>query len=56
MLKGVTQAIENETKKQREGFRSMLSGRPGANFLENISAGKGLNRTGDGVHRAGQDF
>ena len=56
MLKGVTQAIENETKKQREGFHSMLSGTPGASFLGNISAGKGLNRAGDGVHRAGQDF
>ena len=34
----------------------MLSGTPGANLLENISAGKELNRAGDGVHRVGQDF
>ena len=43
-------------KKQREGFCSMLSGTPGANFLGNVSAGKELNRAGNGVHRAGQDF
>ena len=34
LLKGVSKTIKNETKKQEEGFLSMLLGILGANLLE----------------------
>ena len=55
LLKGVTKAIENETKEQRGGFLSMLLGTLGANLLGNLlTGGKGIVRTGDGIVRAGE--
>ena len=36
LLKGVTKTIENETKKQRGGFLSMLLGTLGASLLGNL--------------------
>ena len=35
LLKGVTKAIQNETKEQRGGFLSMLLGTPGASLRGN---------------------
>ena len=45
LLKGVTEAIQNETKEQKGGFLSMLQGTVGALLLQNMLAGKGVNRT-----------
>ena len=52
LLKGVTKAGQNELKKQRGGFLSMLFmvhyGTLGASLLGNILEGKGINRAGKG--------
>ena len=48
LLKGVTKAIENETKEQKAGFPSMLLGTPGASLLGNLLSGKGMVRAGSG--------
>ena len=56
LLKGVTKAIENETKEQRGGFLSMLLGTLGASLLGNLlTGGKGILRAGEGVVRAGKE-
>ena len=54
LLKGGTKTIENETKKQRGGFLSMLLGTLGASLLGNLLSGKGLARGGEGIVRAGE--
>ena len=54
LLKGVTKTIENETKKQRGGFLSMLLGTLGASLLGNLLTGKGMMRAGEGIVRAGE--
>ena len=53
LLKGVTATIQNEVKEQNGGFLSMLLGTLGASLLGNILVGKGINRAGEGVIRAG---
>ena len=63
LLKGVSKTIENETKKQRGGFLSMLLGTLGASLLGNLltgkgnvvsrAKGKGIVRAGDGIVHAG---
>ena len=54
LLKGVTEATENETKEQRGGFLGMLLGTLGASLLGNLlTGGKGIMRAGDGIVRAG---
>ena len=50
LLKGVTKAIENETKEQRGGFLSMLLGTLGASLLGNLLTG------GKGIVRAGEEY
>ena len=50
LLKGVTKTIEDETKKQKGGFLSMLLGTLGASLLGNLLAGKGIARAGSGYH------
>ena len=52
LLKGVTKTIENETKKQRGGFLSMLLGTLGASLLGNLLSGKGLAHAGEEIVRA----
>ena len=54
LLKGVSKTIEDETKKQRGGFLSMLLGTLGASLLGNLLTGKGIMRAGDGIVRAGE--
>ena len=51
LITGVTKTIKNETKKQKEGFLSMLLGTLGASLLGNLLAGKGIVRAGSG-HRS----
>ena len=55
LLKGISKTIENETKKQRGGFLSMLLGTLRASLLGNLlTSGKGIVRGGDGIVRAGK--
>ena len=42
LLKGVSETIQNETKKQKGGFLSMLLGTLGASLLVNILEEKGV--------------
>ena len=62
MLKGVTETVQNGVKEQKGGFLSMLLGPLGASLLGNlltrqgiyrVGKGKGINRAGEGVLRAG---
>ena len=53
LLKGVSETIQNEAKKQKGGFLCMLLGTLGASLLGIMLGGKGINRTGDGIIRAG---
>ena len=62
LLKGVTETVQNEVKEQKGGFLSMLLGTLGANLLGNLltgwgiyraGKGKGINRAGEGIVRAG---
>ena len=48
LSKGVSETIQNETKKQKGGFLSMLLGTLRASLLGNILAGKGIVRAGYG--------
>ena len=48
LLKGVTETVKNETKKQEGGFLSMLLGFLGASLLEHLLTGKGVVRAGYG--------
>ena len=48
LLKGVTKTTENETKEQKGGFLSMLSGTLRASLLGNLLTGKGIVRAGSG--------
>ena len=50
---GVSKTIQNEAKEQIGGFFSMLIDTLGASLLGNILAGKGTNRAGEGIVRAG---
>ena len=54
LLKGVTEAIKNDTKEQKGGFFSMLLGSLGASLLGNLLTGKGTVRAGEGTMRAGE--
>ena len=62
LSKGVTKTVQNEVKKQKGGFLSMLLGTLGASLLGNLLTGKGIyragkdkgiNRVGEGIVRAG---
>ena len=62
LLKGVNEKIQNEAKKQKGGFLSMLLRTLGASLLGNIlaengaivtSKGRGVNRARKGIVRAG---
>ena len=64
LLKRVTETVQNEVKEQKGGFLSMLLGTLGASLLGNLltgrgiyragkGKGKGINRAGEGVLRAG---
>ena len=63
LIKGVSEAVENEVKEQNGGYLGMLAAILGASLLENILAGKrvvsssdGVIRAGEEINRAGQDF
>ena len=48
LLKGVTETVQNEVKKQNGGFLSMFLGTLGANLLGNLLTGRGICRAGKG--------
>ena len=54
LLKGLTESIQNEVKKQKVGLLSMLSGTLSASLLGNLLTGKGIHRAGEGIVRAGE--
>ena len=56
LLKVVSETIQNEAKKQKEAFLSMLLGTLGAGLLSNILADKGMNRAEEGFLRADYGF
>ena len=56
LLEGVTESVQNEVKKQKEGFLSILLGTLGASLLGNLLTGKGVNKKGKGIHRAGEEI
>ena len=51
LLKGFTEAVQNEVKEQKGGFLSMFLGILGASLLGNILTGWGVNRAGKGRGR-----
>ena len=51
LLKGASETIKNEVKKQTGGFLSMLLGTLGASLLENMLADKGVVRAGEATAR-----
>ena len=57
LLKGVTEAVQNEVKEQKGGFSSMLLGTWGASLLGNLLTGKGIYKAGKGkgILRAGYE-
>ena len=56
LLKWVAKTVQNEVKKQKGGFLSMLLRTLGASFLGNILVGKGINRKGQGINRADEEI
>ena len=48
LLKGVTETVQNEVKKQKGGFLSMLLGTLGAGLLGNLLTRKGVMATSQG--------
>ena len=56
LLKGVTETVQNEVKKQKEGCLSMLLGTLSASLLGNLLTRRGVNRAakGRGINRAGE--
>ena len=56
LIKGVRETFQNEIKEQKGGFLRMLLGRLGASLLGNLLTGKGViaNKRGKGTNRAGE--
>ena len=56
LLEGVTETVQNEVKKTKGGFLSMLLGKLGASLLGNLFTGKGIYTAGKGkgINRAGE--
>ena len=53
LLKGVTEKVQNEVKEQKGRFLSMWLGTLDASLLGMIVTGRGINRAGEGIVRAG---
>ena len=54
-MKGVTEAVKNETKEQNGRFLSMLLGTLGASLLGNLLTGKGFVRAVSGINEGKGD-
>ena len=57
LLKGVTEAVQNEVKEQKRGFLRMLLGTLDASLLGNPLTGEGsiAKSQGRGIYKAGKD-
>ena len=55
LIKGVSEAIQNEAKEQKGEFLGMLLGTLGDSLLVNLITGKATIRAGEGIIRAGQN-
>ena len=55
LIKGISETIKNETKKQKGEFFSMLLGTLGATLLENLMIGKGKIRADECTITAGEE-
>ena len=53
LFKGVSEAIQNESKEQRGGFLSILLGTLGASLLGDMLFGKGVIRAGEETAKVG---
>ena len=53
LIKGVSETFQNEVKEQKGGFLRMLLGTLNTRLLGNMLTGKGMNRAGEGIIRAG---
>ena len=51
LLKEVTKTIQNDAKKQKRGFLSMLFGTLGASFSGNLLSGKRIVTAGSGNNK-----
>ena len=56
LIKGISETMKNEAKKQKGGFLGKLLVNLAADLLENILTGKGTITTGEGTVRAAQNF
>ena len=56
LIKGVSEKIKNEAKKQKGEFLAILLGTFGASLLGNLFTGKSTIRAGERTIRAGRDF
>ena len=56
LIKGISETIKNEGKKQKRGLLGMLLCTLGPSLLGNLLTGKSIIRAGEGTVRAGQDF
>ena len=56
LLEGVTETVRNEVKEQKGWFLSMLLDTLGASLLGNLLTGQGVNRVGNGkgINRDGE--
>ena len=51
LLKGVTETIKNEAKRQKGGILTMLLGTLAVSLLGNLWRGKGILRAGSGIKK-----
>ena len=56
LLKRITESVQNEIKKQKGGFLSMLLGTLGASLLGKLLTGKGVNKKVKGINRPGEEI
>ena len=58
LFKGVTETVQNEVKKQKGWFLSMLLGTLYASVWGNLLTGRGINRAekSRGINRAGEEI
>ena len=53
LFRGVSETVQNEAEEKKGGFLSTLFSTLGETLLGNMLAGKGINRAGEGIIRAG---
>ena len=56
LIKGISDTIKNEAKKEMEGFLPILLGALAASMLRSTLTGRGVIRADEGTIRAGKNF